>query len=86
MYQYYQYHNGLLPRSFDNFFLPVNQVHNYFTRSTNLYQLSFCRTNVRKFSVSYQAPKFFNSLSDDIRSAPSITSFFSKLNSFLFTL
>jgi hypothetical protein len=48
--------------------------------------LSLYRTNITNFSVSYQAPKFFNSLSDDIRSAPSITSFFSKLKSFLFTL
>ena len=33
----YQYHNGLLPRSFDN-----------------LYQLSFCRTNIRREVMTYE--------------------------------
>ena len=32
------------------------------TCHSDLYHIPFCGTNIRKFSVSYQAPKFFNTL------------------------
>ena len=43
-----------------------------------------CRTNIRKFSISYQGPKFFNSLSTVIQSANSLASFLIKLKTALF--
>ena len=58
----YQYRSGLLPYSFNNMFLVTRQVHSYGTRSSEHFYLPQCRTNIRKFSISFQGPKFFNSL------------------------
>ena len=82
----YLYQNNLLPKSFENLFLRTSQVHNYNTRHSDLYHIPFCRTNIRKFSVSYQAPKFFNTLSYDVRNASSVSLFQSKLKKYLFSL
>ena len=54
----YQYKSGLLPYSFNNMFLVTRQVHSYGTRSSELFYLPQCRTNIRKFSISFQGPKF----------------------------
>ena len=49
----YQYHNQLLPSTFDNFFTPVAQIHSYNTRSAarQTYYLPSIRTNYGKFNV-----------------------------------
>ena len=75
----YLYHNNMLPRSFDKFFLRVNQVHNLNTRSSNLYYLPFCRTKIRQSTINYQGPKFFNTLTEDICDASSVACFQFKL-------
>ena len=62
----YQYRSGLLPYSFNNMFLVTREVHSYGTRSSEHFYLPQCRTNIRKFSISFQGPKFFNSLSFEI--------------------
>ena len=79
----YQYKSGLLPYSFNNMFLVTRQVHSYGTRSLELFYLPQCRTNIRKFSISFQGPKFFNSLSFEIQNAISTASFCCKLKAFL---
>ena len=61
----------------------VDQVHSYGTRSTEFFYLPQCRTNIRKFSISFQGPRFFNSLSFEIRNATSTASFCCKLKAFL---
>ena len=58
----YQYRSGLLPYSFNNMFLVTRQVHSYGTRSSELFYLPQCRTNIRKFSISFQGPKFLTLL------------------------
>ena len=56
----YQYKSGLLPDSFNiNMFLVTRQVQSYGTRSSELFYLPQCRANTRKFSFSFQGPKFF---------------------------
>ena len=80
----YFYKNGFLPDSFNDMFLLNCDVHSYNTRSKNSFCLPYCRTNVRKFSLRFQGPKIFNSLSPEIQN-PSSTAFFnSKLKSFFF--
>ena len=79
----YQYRSGLLPYSFNDMFLVTHQVHSYGTRSSAFFYLPQCRTNIRKFSISFQGPKFFNSLSFEIRNATSTASFCCKLKAFL---
>ena len=79
----YQYRSGLLPYSFNDMFLVTHQVHSYGTKSSEFFYLPQCRTNIRKFSISFQGPKFFNSLSFEIRNATSTASFCCKLKAFL---
>ncbi len=82
----YLYQKDLLPKSFNNLFSRTIQIHNYNTRSSNLYYLPFCRTNIRKFSVNYQAPKFFNTLDCDVRDIASVSLFQIKLKNYLLLL
>jgi len=79
----YQYRPDLLPDSFNNMFLVTHQVHSYGTRSSEFFHLPQCRTNMRKFPISFQGPKFFNSLSSEILNATSTASFCCKLKAFL---
>ena len=48
---------GLHPNSFNDMFLLNCDVHSY--RSKNSIHFSYCRTNVRKFSLCFQGPKYF---------------------------
>ena len=51
----------------------------------NSFHLPYCRTKliIKKFSFHFQGPKLFNSLNDEIKKAPSITSFLSILKTSL---
>ena len=78
--------NSTVPSSFSRSNLRTNQVHGYNTHSSNKFYIPFCHTNVRKFSVFYQGPVFFDKLNAFICDAPSLYSFQStvkKLSSFL---
>ena len=44
-----------------------------------------CRTNIRHFSFQYQGPLFFNSLSPDIVSSVSVSTFKKKLKKLVLT-
>ena len=81
----YQCKSGLLPDSFNDMFFVTRQVHSYGTRSSELFYLPQCRTtcNIRKFSISFQGPNFYNSLSPEIQNVTSTASFCSKLKAFL---
>ena len=83
----FMYHckSGLhvLPDSFNDMFLVTRQVHSYGTRISELFYLPQCRTNIRKFSISFQGPNFYNSLSPEIRNATSTATFCSELRAFL---
>ena len=78
----YSYNNNLLPPSFSNILLRTYQVHSYNTRGSNKFFIPFCRTNIRKFSIIYQGPVFFNKLGSDIRNSLSLCSFQSKIKNY----
>ena len=80
---YLNYKNSLLPDTFNDMFLLNCDIHSYNTRSKNSFRLPYCRTNVRKFSLCFQGPKIFNSLSSEIQNASGTALFNSKLKSFL---
>ena len=71
----YSYKSSSLPLKFSNKFLPNSQFHNYNTRNSHALHLPNCRTNVKKFSVFFQGPKFYNSLDSEIINTNSIYSF-----------
>ena len=76
----FSFNRSLLPSKFNNYFSLNKQVHSYATRyARNDFHLPFCRTNLRKFSVSFQGPTFYNSLNNDIKESNSLHSFRAKL-------
>ena len=68
---------------FDSFFSVNNSIHSYNTRHASFYRLPLCRTNIRQFSISFQGPKFFNTLSSEIKNSQTLMSFKYKLKDFL---
>ena len=65
----FDYHNGILPSAFDEFFIDINRVHQYNTRlaSKKAYYLPKVRTNYGKFNIRFLGVKIWNSLSCDIK-------------------
>ena len=81
----YSYKNSLLPSTFENVFLLNNQTHSYNTRIAVAFNLPFCGTNTRQFSVCYQGPKYLNSLDKDICNSLSLSSFKSNLKQYIYS-
>ena len=79
----YLFKKGLLPNYFRNMFTLASQLHSHYTRNCNLYYIPPCRTNIRNFSIRFQGPKFFNSLSPEIQNSESIRLFGNRLKQFL---
>ena len=79
----YLFKSGLLPNYFRNMFTLASQLHSHYTRNCNLYYIPPCRTNIRNFSIRFQGPKFFNSLSPEIQNSESIRLFGKRLKKFL---
>ena len=80
----YQYHTGKLMFLFTNnslsncfksMFMSTSQVYSYNTRTSKLFYMFPCKTNLRQFSIRFQGPKFFNSLSNNIKDCENISLF-----------
>ena len=71
--------HSLLPSKFNYYFSLNKQVHSYATRYATDFHLPFCRTNLRKFSVSFQGPTYYNSIENDIKESNSLHLFKTKL-------
>ena len=79
----YNYNGNNLPNIFDSMFPKNLSIHNYPTRQSNEYHLPLLRTVKAKSTFIYSGPKFWNSLTNDIKTAPSINSFKNRLKSYL---
>ena len=62
----FRFENNLLPPFLDNYFPVARPLHQYNTRSINLYYIPLRRANFIKFSILYQRPKVYNSLNIEI--------------------
>ena len=71
----YLYHNDALPISFSQIFQTGNQVHQYSTRCSDFYCPHSCRTKIKKNSILFEVPSIWNSLPNDIKTAPSFSIF-----------
>ena len=71
----YDYYTDNLPTAFDDFFIPVQNVHNYNTRtaSRNTFYIPSARTNYRKFSIRVLGPKTWNAIEDCIKNVSKST-------------
>ena len=75
--------NRILPNTFLSMFTKNSNFHSYPTRHCNDYRPEFCRTNIKQFTVASQGPKLWNSLPLQIRSAPTLSNFKSKLKKYI---
>ena len=55
-------HNKLLSEKFQDIFQKNSKVHFYQSRQANYYRIPYFRTNIGKFTIAYQGPKFWDSL------------------------
>ena len=76
----YKFHHDLLPAAFNNYFIPVNRIYTYSTRSAakQSYYLPKARTNYGIFNIRFQGPKIWNATEEHIKS-PYLTKFKEKL-------
>ena len=67
----FKFHNSPLPSTFNLFFVPVDQLHNYNTRlsSNQSYSLPKPRTNYGMFNIRFQGPKIWNSIDSKIKTS-----------------
>jgi len=79
----YFHQNQTLPSKFACKFTLNRQIHLHQTRNSHTFRLPFCRTNIKKFSVFYQWPTFYNSLNADIVNSTSPASFKKSLTTFI---
>ena len=80
----YLFKRGLLPNYFRDMFTLASQIHSHNTRNSSLFYIPHCRNNFRKFSIRFQGPKFFNSLSREIQNRESISLFGKRLKNTFF--
>ena len=81
----YLFKRGLLPNYFRDMFTLASQLHSHYTRNCTVFYILPCRTNIRNFSIRFQGPKFFNSLSPEIQNSESICLFGKRLKKLLFS-
>ena len=79
----YNYNKHTLPQIFDTMFPKNRSFHNYPTRQCNEFHLPLLRTSLAKKTFIYDGPKFWNSLSNDIKDNLSLNSFKNRLKAFL---
>ena len=58
----YRYCNNKLPSVFDSMFSRIYNVHSYQTRNNVNFVIPYCRTDLRKRSVLYNGPYYYNNL------------------------
>ena len=82
----YLFKRSLLPNYFRDMFTLASQLHSHYTRNCNLFYIPPCRTNIRNFSIRFQGPMLFNSLSPEIQNGESISLFAKRFKKFLLSL
>ena len=64
---------SLLPNVFKEMFFMTSQVHSYNTRNSNTFYLFPAQTNIRLFGITFQGPKIFSRLNNNIQGAATIS-------------
>ena len=71
----YKLENKILPSIFYDMFKKNNTIHKYPTRHSNEFHLPKARTILSHSIFTTAGPKFWNTLNNNLTSAPSIASF-----------
>ena len=75
--------NNNLPIDVQDMFTLNNQSHSFNTRSNKFFHMSRTRTKLRQYSIKYQGPSIFSSLSNEIKKSILYSSFTKKLKLYL---
>ena len=79
----FNYNVNALPSIFNSMFPRNQSFHDYPTRQSNEFHLPLLRTLLAQNTFIYTGPRFWNSLSCEIKNSPSLYSFKRKLKLFL---
>ena len=79
----FNYNKNSLPHIFNDMFKKNDSIHSYPTRHSCEFHLPLLRTLSAQHTFIYEGPKFWNSLNNDIKTAPSLPSFKRRLKSHL---
>ena len=71
----FNYNANSLPRIFNSMFPRNQSFHNYPTRRSNEYHLPLLRTLLAQKTFIYTGPRFWNSLSSELKNSRSLNSF-----------
>ena len=71
--------SGILPLSFQSFFVLNNAIHNYSTRYSNNVHINSCATQVRTYSIRNYGSKIWNEIPSKIRESASFYVFKKKV-------
>jgi len=64
----YDYFNNNLPSAFDNYLIPISEVHSHNTRfSHHNFHTSSVTTNFGKFSLKFQGSKIWGSINNEYK-------------------
>ena len=67
----YKHSRQVLPNSISKLFQRNIEFHNHNTRNSNDYFMHEARTNIRKFTIKYSGPLFWNSIPEHIHNSTS---------------
>ena len=71
----YNYKHGMLPSSFDTFFIPNNHIHKYQTRNAIKYRTKYCSSLITSFSIQKMGPSIWNALPNTVKESKSLSIF-----------
>ena len=71
----FKFTNNLLPHTFSNYFLSVNDTHHYLTRSRNNLYVPFTRTSYSMNTLRFNGPRLWNSIDHGIQTQLSVGRF-----------
>ena len=79
----FKFKNNLLPDNFTDYFVQVNAIHNYGTRSSDMYRPCNFVTDLARNTIRRQGPILWNDIDASIQSSTSLNIFKSKYKHFL---
>lgn len=79
----YKYNNNHLPDIFANYFIKCNAIHEYGTRSSDLYRPFNFKNNLARNTIRRQGPILWNNINLDIRISVSVNNYKNKYKYYL---
>lgn len=82
----YKYYNNQLPEAFENYLQPAEAIHRYPTRKKDTLRILQHSTAICESSLKISGPKIWNTLSESIKTRPSLKAFKKQLKKTYFSI